>query len=64
MARLTARPADPVLTLRVYAHAIPEDEPDMAFADFDAPGRPYTAPVSAKRVTAGRKAPERLAPPG
>ena len=31
--------------LRVYAHAMPEDEADVSFADFDAPKRPYTAPV-------------------
>ena len=29
--------ADPALTLRVYAHAIREDESDVSFADFDAP---------------------------
>ena len=44
--------ADPALTLRVYAHAMPAEHGDLAFADFastnlgDAPGRPYTAPVS------------------
>lgn len=37
--------ADPALTLRVYAHAMPEDEADVSFADFDAPRRPYTAPL-------------------
>ena len=34
--------ADPALTLRVYAHAMPEDEADVSFADFDAPKRRYT----------------------
>ena len=37
--------ADPALTLRVYAHAMPEEEADVSFADFDAPKRLYTAPV-------------------
>ncbi len=36
--------ADPAITLRVYAHAIPEAETDLSFADFAGPGRPYTAP--------------------
>ena len=35
--------ADPALTLRVYAHAMPEDETDLSFADFSVPGRPNTA---------------------
>jgi hypothetical protein len=35
--------ADPSLTLRVYAHAMPDDEIDLSFADFGGPGRPYTA---------------------
>jgi len=37
--------ANPALTLRVYAHALPVDEQDLAFANFGGPGRPYTAPV-------------------
>jgi len=36
--------ADPALTLRVYAHVIPNDEQDLSFLDFEGPGRPYTAP--------------------
>ena len=51
--------ADPALTLRIYAHAMREEETDLSFADFGAaggrtakrddvvregPGRPYTAP--------------------
>jgi len=36
--------ADPALTLRVYAHAMRDEETDLSFASFDAPGRPYTAP--------------------
>jgi len=37
--------ADPGLTLRVYAHVIPNDEPDLSFLNFEGPGRPYTAPL-------------------
>jgi len=37
--------ADPALTLRVYAHAIPDEETDLSFLNFDVPGRPYTAPL-------------------
>ena len=35
--------ADPALTLRVYAHALREEESDLSFADFDGAGRPNTA---------------------
>jgi hypothetical protein len=28
--------ADPALTLRVYAHALPEEEHDLGFSDFGA----------------------------
>ena len=35
---------DPGFTLRVYAHAMREEERDLSFADFGGPGRPYTAP--------------------
>ena len=38
--------ANPELTLRVYAHALPTEAADLGFADFDGPGRPYTAPVA------------------
>ena len=38
------------LSLRTYAHVLPDREEDLAFADFvcvsDAPGRPQTAPQS------------------
>jgi hypothetical protein len=39
--------ASPMLTLQTYAHAIPNEEMDLSFADFtsdDSPERPYTAP--------------------
>ncbi len=32
--------ADPALTLRVYAHAMREEEPDLSLAEFGGPGRP------------------------
>ena len=46
--------SNPELTLRVYAHAMPVEEHDLAFADFapsgqadsqNTPKRPYTAPA-------------------
>jgi len=37
--------ADPALTLRVYAHAIQDEETDLSFANFGDSKRPYTAPV-------------------
>ncbi len=36
--------ADPALTLRVYAHAMRNEETDLSFAEFGDPKRPYTAP--------------------
>jgi hypothetical protein len=36
--------ADPSLTLRVYAHAMPSDETDLSFADFGVSKRLYTSP--------------------
>ncbi len=40
--------ADPAMTLRVHAHVIPDEEPDLSFLDFSGsrgdPRRPYTAP--------------------
>ena len=36
--------ADPALTLRVYAHAMRDEETDLSFAKFGDPKRPYTAP--------------------
>ena len=35
--------ADPAFTLRVYAHALREEETDLSFADFGDPRRPNTA---------------------
>jgi hypothetical protein len=36
--------ADPVLTLRVLARVIPDEETDLSFLNFDGPERPQTAP--------------------
>ena len=38
--------ADPALTLRVYAHAMREEETDLSFAEFDGSKRLYPAPAS------------------
>ena len=36
--------SSPILTLKTYAHAMPEEEVDLSFASFgDSPRRPYTA---------------------
>ncbi len=36
--------ANPAFTLKVYAHAMRDDEVDLSFAEFGSPERPYTAP--------------------
>ena len=38
-------PADPALTLRVYAHAIQDEESDLSFANFGDSKRLYPAPA-------------------
>ena len=38
--------SDPALTLRVYAHAMREEETDLSFADFGGSERLYPAPTS------------------
>jgi integrase len=53
--------SDPALTLRVYAHAMREEEQDLSFADFGGPGRPYTASDEGDEVDAARNVPEFLA---
>ena len=35
--------ADPAFTLRVYAHAMRDEESDLSFAEFGGPKRPYPA---------------------
>ena len=39
--------SNPELTLRQYAHMLPQEETDLSFADFGGPRRPYTAPARA-----------------
>ena len=42
------------LTLRVYAHAMREDESDLSFAEFgDGTRRPYTTPASHRETGGG-----------
>ena len=38
--------ANPAFTLRVYAHAMRDEEADLSFAEFDGSKRPYPAPAS------------------
>jgi integrase len=42
--------SSPMLTLKTYAHVMREEEADLSFADFDSPGRPYTAPLDSASV--------------
>jgi hypothetical protein len=42
--------SDPAFTLRVYAHAMKDEEADVSFADFGSPKRPYTAPADEGEV--------------
>jgi len=43
----SVRHSNPELTLRQYAHMLPQAETDLSFADFGGPRRPYTAPALA-----------------
>ena len=52
--------ADPALTLRVYAHILPQEETDLSFADFRGPRRPYTAPARITAVGRSRKSAKRV----
>ena len=51
--------ANPELTLRVYAHALPVDEADLAFADFGGPRAHRTAPDGTNRAPRDDAAPSR-----
>ncbi len=54
--------ADPALTLRVYAHAMPEDDTDLSFAEFgDGTGRHYTAPALGDGIPEIANYPESMA---
>ena len=56
---------DPALTLRVYAHAMRDEETDLSFAEFDAPtgvsGRLSTSPASDEQMRDWAKSASRLA---
>jgi hypothetical protein len=47
--------ADPALTLRVYAHAMREEEIDLSFAEFDGPGRPLWMKMKSRKPLSMRK---------
>ncbi len=53
--------ADPALTLRVYAHAMRNDENDLSFAEFSSPKRPYTAPTFEDEFSEDANYAERMA---
>ena len=55
--------ADPAMTIRVYAHAMLEDEADLSFAEFGVPRRPYTAPTENEEDQEERKYAESMARP-
>ena len=66
--------ADPAMTLRVYAHLIPNDEPDLSFLDFEsanrgserlypAPGEPESLPNDDAPAASDRGVSENLARP-
>jgi hypothetical protein len=52
---------DPALTLRVYAHAMRDEERDPSFAEFGGPGRPYAALLAEREEADARKVAEDLA---
>ncbi len=53
--------ADPALTIRVYAHALQEEEADLSFAEFGSTKRPYTAPVDEDEIRDSDNCAETLA---
>ncbi len=53
--------ADPTMTLRVYAHAMPEDETDLSFADLDGDKRRNTATAELGEVLKERNYAESMA---
>ena len=56
--------ADPALTLRVYAHALPEEDSDLSFAEYSVSKRLYPAPGSEDDGHDLRNYLKTLAPPG
>src|SRR5215475_4336372 len=57
--------ANPELTLRVYAHALPSESGDLGFADFGSPpdSSSTTTPLTRYRSDTARSCRRRLAPP-
>ncbi len=55
--------ADPALTLRVYAHAIQDAEPDLSFADCGGSERLSTSPSVTSEFEQAPNHPERLVGP-
>ncbi len=55
--------SDPALTLRVYAHVLPEEELDLSFADFGGSERLYPAPAFSDDTSESRNYLKPLAPP-
>ncbi len=53
--------ADATMTLRVYAHAMPEDETDLSFAELDGDKRRYTATDDIAAIAESRNYAETLA---
>jgi hypothetical protein len=43
--------ADPALTLRIYAHAMREEETDLSFAEFGGSKRLYPAPTPGRDIS-------------
>ena len=56
--------SDPALTLRVYAHVLPEEEIDLSFADFGGSERLYPAPGSKDNSGESPNYLKQMAPPG
>ena len=56
----SVRHSNPELTLRQYAHMLPQEETDLSFADFGGPRRPYTAPARISAVGRSRKYAKRV----
>jgi hypothetical protein len=52
--------ADPGFTLRVYAHAMRDDESDLSFAEFGGSERLYPAPADGVEAGASRNTPASL----
>jgi len=52
--------SDPALTLRTYAHVMPQRPQDMFFADFAVPERPHTAATQSSPPAQRRKSAKKV----